>query len=79
VLAQAFGADTDRWQGQRVELYRDTCQFQGQITDCLRLRAAAAPAAAPAPALAVVQPQPAPAPVQPQPGTPVNPSRGGPW
>lgn len=89
-LVQAFGADTDRWAGQRVELYRDTCLFQGRPTDCLRLRSAGGPpppasAAAPLPA----GPSPVPAsamqtPPPPQPGTqspagpgaPASPSEG---
>ena len=70
-LVQAFGADTEHWKGQRVELYRDTCLFQGRSTDCLRLRAAPitpGPVATPVPAAAVPQPQPSPAAPGVQPG-----------
>ena len=31
--------DSDNWKGHRVTLFRDTTQFQGQDTPCIRVRA----------------------------------------
>jgi hypothetical protein len=35
--------DSDSWKGHRVTLFRDTTQFQGKDTPCIRVRAPDAP------------------------------------
>ena len=38
VLMDAFGDDTDKWKGKRIQLYSEKVFFQGQMKDGLRLR-----------------------------------------
>ncbi|MGI9489305.1 MAG: hypothetical protein ACR2RF_26140 [Geminicoccaceae bacterium] len=39
MIASLYGDDTDRWPGQRVELYTAIVQFQGQSVPAIRLMA----------------------------------------
>lgn len=38
-ITMLYGADTDRWAGQRIELYATTTDFRGEIKPCIRVRA----------------------------------------
>ena len=38
VIAEAYGAETDNWAGQSLELYPDKTQFNGKVVDCIRVR-----------------------------------------
>ena len=49
-LAQAFGGETDAWQGKTIELYPTKVDFQGKQVDAIRVRIPAQPAAQEAPA-----------------------------
>ena len=40
--------DSDNWKGHRVTLFRDTTQFQGKDTPCIRVRAPDTPPKKPA-------------------------------
>ena len=88
VLVQLFGADTENWKGQQIELYRDSCFFEGRSTDCLRLRAVNSDSATPPPSQSGTPPDSQPGPHvlgdTPSPGTapPQDPDEDGagtPW
>jgi hypothetical protein len=77
-LVELYGTNAELWQGQAIEVYRDTTFFQGRQVACLRLRkpspdtplAGSVPAQlqpAPVAPAAVAQPQAAPAVQQQQP------------
>ena len=38
VIAEAYGDESDEWQGKEIILYPDKTQFQGQLVDCIRVR-----------------------------------------
>ncbi len=56
-IAGFLGDDTDTWTGKKIVLFPTQAEFQGRMTDCIRVRApkpqtaapAAVPVAAPAP------------------------------
>ena len=38
-IAELYSAETDHWIGKLIELYPDRTSFNGEIVDCLRVRA----------------------------------------
>jgi hypothetical protein len=38
ILAEAFGDESDNWQGQRVTLYPTTTLYMGKNVPCVRIR-----------------------------------------
>ena len=59
VIAGFLGDDTDAWTGRKIVLYPTQADFQGRLTDCIRVRPPKSPAAVPTAAT------PAPAPARP--------------
>lgn len=39
-ITKLFGADTDSWTGQPLEIYPSETEFKGETVECLRVRAA---------------------------------------
>ena len=37
-IADAYGDDTEAWQGKDLEVYPDRTSFQGKLVDCIRVR-----------------------------------------
>ncbi len=37
-IADAYGDDTEAWQGKELEVYPDRTSFQGKLVDCIRVR-----------------------------------------
>ena len=54
-IADALGAETDNWIGQKITLYSTTTDFEGKRTDCIRIRDLA-PVQQPAPPVLDKQP-----------------------
>ena len=47
-IATNYGPDTDGWVGQKIQLYTDQVEFQGNVVDAIRVKVKkAAPAGAP--------------------------------
>ena len=42
-LVDLFGADPEKWNGQKVVVYKGTTMFQGRETDCVSLDAPGTP------------------------------------
>ena len=38
VLSGAWGEESTAWHGERIEIYKTTAEYQGEIKDALRLR-----------------------------------------
>ena len=42
-IGDAYGGDTDSWAGKKITLYAAKTQFNGQMVDCIRVRAKNSP------------------------------------